>query len=209
MGNANDWDKAVKDLEEALKKNKIDYDLSKKDGAFYGPKIDIHIDDVLGRTWQMATIQLDFPIPKRFNLIYTDKDGKEKIVALIHRAIFGSFERFFGILIEHYAGAFPVWLSPVQVQIISVGSGHISFSEKLANEFRAEGIRVKVDSANETVGYKIRNAVKQKVPYMLVIGDKEMKASSLAVRDRGSEKVRNIAKKQFINEVKEKIEKKK
>ena len=209
MGQAKDWDKAEKDLEEALKKNKIDYDLSKKDGAFYGPKIDIHIDDVLGRTWQMATIQLDFQIPKRFNLIYTDKDGKEKTVALIHRAIFGSFERFFGILTEHYAGAFPVWLSPVQVQIISVGSGHISFSEKLANEFRAEGIRVKVDSANETVGYKIRNAVKQKVPYMLVIGDKEMKASSLAVRDRGSEKVRNIAKKQFINEVKEKIEKKK
>ena len=209
MGQAKDWDKAEKDLEEALKKNKIDYDLSKKDGAFYGPKIDIHIDDVLGRTWQMATIQLDFQIPKRFNLIYTDKDGKEKTVALIHRAIFGSFERFFGILTEHYAGAFPVWLSPVQVQIISVGSGHISFSEKLANEFRVEGIRVKVDSANETVGYKIRNAVKQKVPYMLVIGDKEMKASSLAVRDRGSEKVRNIAKKQFINEVKEKIEKKK
>jgi len=209
MGESQDWDRAEKDLKEALENNNVDYQLSKKDGAFYGPKIDIHIDDVLGRTWQMATIQLDFQIPKRFNLNYTDKKGQEKTVTLIHRAIFGSFERFFGILIEHYAGNFPLWLSPVQIQIVPVGSDHIKFSNKLAQEFKDEDIRAAVDSANETVGNKIRKAIKQKVPYMLVIGEKEMKAKSLAVRERGSKKVKNIAKKKFIKEIKNKIKNKK
>ncbi|MDZ7798524.1 MAG: threonine--tRNA ligase [Patescibacteria group bacterium] len=205
MGETEDWDQAEKDLKKALENNKIDYQLSKKDGAFYGPKIDIHIDDTLGRTWQMATIQLDFQIPKRFNLVYTDKKGLEKVVTLIHRAIFGSFERFFGILVEHYAGAFPIWLSPVQIQIVPVGSSHISFSKKLAQKFKDENIRVDVDTANETVGNKIRKAIKQKVPYMLVIGDKEMNSDKLSVRIRSEKDLWNVKKEDFIKKVQDKI----
>ncbi|MFH1367438.1 MAG: threonine--tRNA ligase [Patescibacteria group bacterium] len=209
MGEIKDWDKAESDLTASLKKNKVNYKVSPGDGAFYGPKVDVMIDDTLGRTWQMATIQLDFQMPKRFNLVYTDKDGTEKHAAMIHRAIFGSFERFFGILIEHYAGAFPIWLAPVQVQIIPVGSKHVKFSEKLGQQLMAEGLRVSVDDVNETVGYKIRKAEKMRVPYMLVIGDKEMKAKSLAIRDRGKKVVRKVALKKFIAEIKKKITAKK
>ena len=195
------WVAAEKALEAALKESKSKYKLNPGDGAFYGPKIDFHIKDAIGRTWQCGTIQLDFAMPERLNLVYTGKDGKEHKPAMLHRTVYGAIERFMGILIEHYAGAFPVWLSPVQVKIISVGADHKKYCQKLAQEFRAHDIRVEVDDANETVGNKIRKATKEKVPCMIVIGDKEIKSESLAVRDRGSDKVRQVGKKRFISEI--------
>lgn len=209
MGEVSTWNKAERALVNALNKERIKYGLKDKDGAFYGPKIDINIDDALGRSWQLATIQLDFQLPQRFNLEYIDKNGNKKTPVMIHAAIFGSLERFIGIMTEHYAGAFPVWLSPVQVKIISVGAGHIEYCHKLTEEFKENEIRVEVDDANETVGNKIRKATKEKVPYMLVIGDKEMSSDKLAVRDRGNDKVRQVGEKKFIEEIVEKMRNKK
>jgi len=154
-------------------------------------------------------MQLDFQLPRRFDLEYTDKDGQKKTPVVIHRVIYGSLERFIGILIEHYAGAFPVWLSPVQVKIISVGEKHIEFCQKLAGDFKNENIRVEVDGDNETVGNKIRKATSEKIPYVLVIGDREMESVKLAVRDRGSREAREIDKDEFIKEVKDKIKNRK
>jgi len=207
LGKASNWDKAEKALQNALRKEKIKYGLKEKDGAFYGPKIDINIDDALGRSWQLATIQLDFQLPERFCLEYINRDGQKEIPVIIHAAIFGSLERFIGILTEHYAGAFPVWLSPVQVKFISVGEKHINCAQELAQEFKKQGIRTELDESDETVGNKIRKAVQEKVPYILVIGDKEIKSAKLCVRDRGQQKTREIKKDKFIKEVKEKINK--
>jgi threonyl-tRNA synthetase len=208
MGDIATWNKAERALVNALKKEKIKYGLKDKDGAFYGPKIDINIDDALGRSWQLATIQLDFQLPQRFNLEYVDKNGKKKAPVMIHAAIFGSFERFIGIMTEHYAGAFPLWLSPVQVKIISVGEKHIKFCHKLAEEFKENDIRVEVDDHDETVGNKIRKAVHEKAPYILVVGDKEMSSKKLAVRDRGKKETREISKDNFIKEISRKVENK-
>jgi threonyl-tRNA synthetase len=205
IGKIQDWNKAEQNLENALKYEKIKYKIKEKDGAFYGPKIDIDIKDALGRSWQLATIQLDFQLPQRFKIEYIDKNGKKEMPVMIHAAIFGSIERFTGILIEHYAGAFPVWLSPVQVKIISVGLTHVKFCHKLANEFKQNNIRVEVDESDETVGNKIRKAVTEKIPYMLVIGDREMSSDKLAIRDRGEKITREIEKQEFIKEIQEKI----
>ncbi len=201
------WETAEKALKEALGEMGRDYQLNPGDGAFYGPKIDFHVKDALGRTWQCGTIQLDFAMPEKFALAYTGKDGQEHAPVMLHRVVYGAVERFFGILIEHFAGAFPVWLSPVQVKVISVGSGHIDYCHELAAELSESGMRAEVDDANETVGNKIRKAAGEKIPYVLVIGDKEMESSELAVRDRGSDKVRNIGKKEFIEEARDKITK--
>lgn len=207
MGEIKTWDKAEKALEKILKelygKN---YGFKDKDGAFYGPKIDYQLKDALDRTWQCATIQLDFQMPQKFQCSYTDKDGKEKTPVLIHRTIMGSFERFMGIIIEHFAGNFPLWLAPVQVKILSVGDNHIKYCQRLAVEFQENNIRVEVDEDNETVGSKIRKAIMEKIPYIIVIGDKEMKSSKLAVRDRETGKTREAEKKKFIEEVKKKIQ---
>ena len=205
MGEIATWDKAETDLKNALNSKGIKFGLKDKDGAFYGPKIDVNIKDVFGRSWQVATIQLDFQLPGRFNCEYIAEDGKEKTPVMIHAAIFGSFERMIGILIEHFGGAFPVWLSPVQVKLVAVSEKHVEFCEKLADEFRDEDIRVEVDSSDETVGNKIRKAVGDKVPYMLVIGDKEAGSDKLNIRDRGSDQVREIDKQEFISEIKNKI----
>ncbi len=205
IGSDKMWQTAEKALEDALKELGGDYKLNAGDGAFYGPKIDFHVKDAIGRTWQCGTIQLDFAMPERFDLAYAGQDGKDHRPVMLHRVIYGAVERFFGILIEHYGGAFPVWLSPVQVKIVSVGSDHIEFCHKLASEFMGQGIRVEVDDNNETVGNKIRKATQEKVPYMLVIGDKEMGSDKLAVRDRGSEKVREIAKADFLGEITGKV----
>ena len=208
-GEIKDWDEAEKDLKNALKKEKVEYEIKEKDGAFYGPKIDIDIKDALGRRWQLATIQLDFQLPRKFSLEYVDNDGQKKTPVMIHAAVFGSFERFVGIILEHYAGAFPVWLSPVQVKIVSVGSTHVEFCKKLAMEFKQNDIRVEVDESDETVGNKIRKAVAEKVPYMLVIGDREMASENLAVRDRGEKTTRGIDKQEFMKEIKDKIKERK
>lgn len=209
IGDEKVWEKATDALVKALKKKKLDYKIKEGEGAFYGPKIEFNVKDAIGRNWQLGTIQVDFSMPERFNAVYIDKDGNKKTPVMVHRAILGSLERFLGILIEHYAGSFPVWLSPVQVKIIAVGGGHVEYSKKLAQEFRKHDIRVEIDDHDETVGNKIRKAVSQKPPYILVIGDKEMNSKKLAVRDRGQRDTREITKDKFIDEIKEKVKNKK
>lgn len=188
MGEIKDWDEAEKSLESALKKEKVKYKVKEKDGAFYGPKIDIDIKDSLGRSWQLATIQLDFQLPQRFGIEYISKDGKKKTPVMIHAAIFGSFERFIGIITEHFAGAFPVWLSPVQVAIIPVGEKFNSYAEKVNSLLLENNIRSEISSESETLGKRISEAEKQKIPYMLVVGEKEMKAKTVTIRKRGDKK---------------------
>lgn len=207
LGEKSVWDAAETNLEKALTDAGLNYTINAGDGAFYGPKIDVQVKDAIGRQWQLATIQLDFQLPLRFELKYTDSDGSAKTPVVIHRAILGSMERFLGVIIEHYAGAFPVWLSPVQVKLVSVAETHIPACESLATELRQAGIRVEIDENNETVGNKIRKAANEKVPYMLVIGDKEAGAENLAVRDRGAKETREISRLDFIKELTEKIEK--
>lgn len=207
LGEKKVWDEAENDLKVSLKNAGLDYKINEGDGAFYGPKIDVKVKDAIGRQWQLATIQLDFQLPLRFELHYTDANGEYQTPVAIHRALLGSMERFLGVIIEHYSGIFPVWLSPTQVKIISVAETHIPACQKLAAELKAVGIRVEVDEANETVGNKIRKAVNEKVPYMLVIGDKEADSKNLNVRDRGAQETREIAKDKFIAEILEKINK--
>ena len=199
------WDEAEANLKQALEEAKLEYRINEGDGAFYGPKIDVKVKDAIGRQWQLATIQLDFQLPLRFELKYTDADGSAKTPVVIHRALLGSMERFLGVIIEHYAGAFPLWLSPVQVKLISVAETHIPACRQLAGELKTAGIRVEIDENNETVGNKIRKAVNEKVPYMLVIGDKEAGAEKLAVRDRGAQETREISREDFIQELADKI----
>jgi threonyl-tRNA synthetase len=208
MGDIETWNKAEQELEKILINNKFDYFIGEGEGAFYGPKLDILMDDCLGRQWQTGTIQLDFQLPRRFNLKYTDKDGQEKTPIVIHRVIYGSLERFIGILIENFAGAFPLWISPIQIAVISVAEKHIEHCEKLAREFKNEGIRVEIWDENETVGNKIRKAVAQKIPYLIVIGDKEINSEKLAVRKRGEKEAKEFDKKEFI-EIAKKIIKEK
>ncbi|MFH1744663.1 MAG: threonine--tRNA ligase [bacterium] len=188
-------------LRKVAQEKKLNFIEEEGEAAFYGPKLDFKLKDVLGREWQCSTLQFDFNLPERFDMTFINKKGEKEKPYMLHRALFGSFERFIALLIEHYGGAFPVWLSPVQVKIISVGEGHIEYCKKLAEEFKSQDIRVELDTGNETVGNKIRKAVQEKVPYMLVIGDKEMNSNMLVVRDRGSEKTREISKEDFITEI--------
>jgi threonyl-tRNA synthetase len=207
LGEKSTWDEAEADLKKALENAELEYKINEGDGAFYGPKIDVKVKDAIGRQWQLATVQLDFQLPQRFELKYTDADGTPKTPVVIHRALLGSMERFLGVIIEHYAGVFPIWLSPVQVKLVSVSENHIEACQKLAEEFKNHNIRVEVDESNETVGNKIRKATNEKVPYMLVIGDKEAGAGSLSVRDRGQREAREISKEEFFKELAEKIAK--
>jgi threonyl-tRNA synthetase len=192
------WDEAENSLKTALTKAGLEYKINDGDGAFYGPKIDIKVKDAIGRQWQLATVQLDFQLPARFELKYAAADGTDKQPVVIHRALLGSMERFLGIIIEHYAGALPLWLSPVQVKILSVGEGHIEHCKKLAIELGEAGIRAEVDDASETVGNKTRKAVNEKIPYILVVGDKEMASENLFVRKRGERELTEMGKKEFM-----------
>jgi len=210
MGDIKLWDKAEKQLENIIKKAYgKNYELKDKDGAFYGPKIDYQLEDALGRTWQCATIQLDFQMPLKFDCKYIDKDGKEKSPIMIHRTIMGSFERFIGILIEHYTGAFPTWLSPVQAQIIPVSQKFNGYGEKVKKELLKNNIRAELNGGDETLGKKIRNGEMQKIPYLLVIGEKEEKINSVAVRDRKKGDLGPVKINKFIEDIKEEIEKRK
>jgi len=182
MGNPVLWEKAEQSLEQALQRNNIDFTLKEKDGAFYGPKIDIQIHDALGRQWQLATIQLDFQMPERFDLEYVDESGSRQRPVMIHRAVFGSFERFIGILVEHFAGAFPTWLAPIQAAVLPISDAHHEYTQKVADQLKNAGVRVETDVRNEKVNYKIREWETQKVPYMLVVGNKEMENKSVSVR---------------------------
>lgn len=209
MGDPELWIKAEAALEGVLKNLDIHYEIKPKDGAFYGPKIDIHAKDTIGREHQVATIQLDFQMPERFKLEYNDTDGTAKRPVMIHRAIFGSFERFIGVLIEHYAGAFPVWLSPVQAVILPISDNHNEWAGKVFEELKAEGIRVEINKNNETLGKKIREAEMQKIPYLLVIGDKEVDTKSVAVRKRSEGDIGQIKIDKFIEKIKKEIKDKK
>jgi threonyl-tRNA synthetase len=188
LGTDEEWDFTEAALRAALERRSIEYVVNEGDGAFYGPKIDLHMTDVLGRSWQMGTIQLDSQMPARFGLVYAGADNAEHTPYVIHRALLGSLERFIGILIEHYAGAFPAWIAPVQVRILPVGLDHQAASESLAAELRAEGFRAEVDEREETVGKRIRDAELEKIPYVVVWGDRESR-KSVAVRKRGGEQV--------------------
>lgn len=201
MGDIEVWDKAEKALSKIMQGVYGDgYGLKEKDGAFYGPKIDYQLKDCLGRTWQCATIQLDFQMPLKFNCQYIDNTGKERVPVMIHRTIMGSFERFMGILIEHYAGAFPVWLSPVQVMIIPVGLNHQEYAKEVLAAFNSAGIRAQVNLDEETVGKKIRTGEMQKIPYLLVVGDKEVAAKTVAIRKR-NEDLGTMAQSDFIGRI--------
>ena len=203
------WDKAEDALAKALKQNKIKYELQPKEGAFYGPKIEVHVKDSLDRAWQLGTIQVDFNMEEKFQLSFAGQNGKKEKPVVIHRAVFGSFERFIGILVENYQGAFPTWLSPVQVKILNIADRHEKYAKKIAAELVSEGIRVEINSANETIGKKIREAELEKIPYVLVVGDKEEKMGTVAVRQRGkgdlgAQKLENF-KSKILSEIEKKI----
>ena len=201
MGSDEDWERAEQGLRDALESMGIDYVVNPGDGAFYGPKIDFHLQDCLGRTWQCGTIQLDFQLPHNFQLEYTDKDGTKHQPIMIHRAGFGSFERFIGMLIEQYAGKFPTWLSPCQVKVLPVSEKTRAYADEVAAKLRDAGIRVKVDERDEKIGYKIREARSvDRVPYMLILGEKEAEAGNISVRDRSNETVQKDLD-EFISEV--------
>lgn len=207
VGEIENWNRAEAGLKEAMDRRGMKYDINEGDGAFYGPKIDFKVKDAIGRTWQCATIQLDFNLPERFDIKYQDKDGSMKTPVMLHRVIFGSMERFHGILIEHYAGAFPTWLAPAQVAIVPISNEkHIDFAEQVYRKMRAAGIRVNLDDRSESMNYKIRESLQdKKIPYVCVIGDKEIEANSVAVRARGIGQVGTINVDEFISKIEEEI----
>lgn len=207
IGEIENWDRAEKGLKEAMDRRGMKYDINEGDGAFYGPKIDFKIKDAIGRTWQCATIQLDFNLPERFDIKYQDKDGQLKTPLMLHRVIFGSMERFHGILIEHYAGAFPTWLAPTQVNIVPISNEkHIDFAEEVYKKMREAGIRVNLDDRSESMNYKIRESLQdKKIPYVCVIGDKEIEANSVAVRARAIGQVGTFKVEEFIETIKNEI----
>lgn len=207
IGEIENWDRAEKGLKEAMDRRGMKYDINEGDGAFYGPKIDFKIKDAIGRTWQCATIQLDFNLPERFDIKYQDKDGQLKTPLMLHRVIFGSMERFHGILIEHYAGAFPTWLAPTQVNIVPISNEkHINFAEEVYRKMREAGIRVNLDDRSESMNYKIRESLQdKKIPYVCVIGDKEIEANSVAVRARAIGQVGTFKVEEFIETIKNEI----
>ncbi|ABO50140.1 Ser-tRNA(Thr) hydrolase / threonyl-tRNA synthetase [Desulforamulus reducens MI-1] len=208
MGSDEMWEVATNSLRDALEAKKMDYKVNEGDGAFYGPKIDFHLTDSLGRTWQCGTIQLDFQMPERFNLNYVGEDGQKHRPVMIHRVVFGSIERFIGILTEHFAGAFPVWLAPVQVKVLPITDRHHEYARELVKRLQGLDIRVELDARNEKINYKIREAQTQKIPYMLVIGDREMEQGAVAVRERGKGDVGAISVGDFIKKIEDDIQNK-
>ncbi len=199
MGSDEDWDFAIAQLKEALEEKGIDYEINEGDGAFYGPKIDYHLKDAIGRSWQCGTIQLDFQMPERFDLTYVDEHGERQRPVMIHRAILGSLERFMGILIEHFEGKFPAWLAPVQVRILPISDKFNHDAEKVAARMREAGIRVEVDSRSEKVGFKIREAQVEKIPYSIVMGAKEIESGTLSVRKRDVGEIGTMEIDEFID----------
>lgn len=207
-GSDENWGKAELALEKVLKEKEIKAGDKKGDGAFYGPKIDVHIKDSQGRQWQMATVQLDFHQPEAFKLEYINEKGDKLRPVMIHRAIFGSFERFIAILTEHFQGAFPTWLSPVQVQIIPIADRHQKYGQKVLEQLKDSSLRVEIDSRSETMQAKIRDAQTQKIPYMIIIGDREEKEKKIAVRTRTGEDLGALGVEEFLTKIKSEIESK-
>jgi threonyl-tRNA synthetase len=186
------WEEATETLRKALVRAGITYDIDPGEGVFYGPKIDTKIEDALGRDWQGPTVQVDFNLPQRFDVAYIGEDGQEHLVAMVHRTVLGSMERFLASLIEHYGGAFPVWLAPVQAVVIPVADRHLEYARKLEAELKGEGMRVVVDARSETVNMKIRQAQLDKIPYMLVVGDREVAEATVSVRLRSGEQLASL-----------------
>ena len=211
MGDIKDWDFATETLKEAVSEMGKDYVINEGDGAFYGPKLDFHLSDCLGRTWQCGTIQLDMQLPERFELEYMGADNEKHRPVMIHRVVLGSIERFIGIITEHYAGAFPLWLAPVQVKVLPIGEGHVEYANKVKDILEENHLRAEVDARNEKIGYKIREAQLKKVPYMLVVGDKEMAEGLVAVRSRSEGALGQLTIEDFtkraVEEVKSKVNK--
>ena len=209
MGDDETWEKATNGLKAAMDDFGLPYTINEGDGAFYGPKIDFHLTDSIGRTWQCGTIQLDMLLPEKFDLTYTGEDGLKHRPVMIHRVVYGSIERFIGILIENYAGAFPAWLAPCQVRILPITDKQHDYAQKLYDKMFDMGLRVHMDDRNEKIGYKIREAQMQKVPYMLVIGDKEVEEGTVAVRRRGEGDIGAMKQDEFIAMLQKEIAEKK
>ncbi|MDP7349605.1 MAG: threonine--tRNA ligase [Nitrospinota bacterium] len=205
VGSEESWEKATTALKGALDKSGMAYEIDAGEGVFYGPKIDVKIKDSLGRAWQCSTIQVDFNLPERFKISYIGEDGQPHQPIMIHRALMGSLERFFGCLIEHFAGAFPTWLAPVQVRILTITDNHIKYAEEISEFLKKDGIRVELDSRNEKVGFKIREAQTSKIPYMLIIGDKEIKDKEVAVRKRKEKKTETMDSEDFLSKLNKEI----
>lgn len=208
MGDVKDWDFATETLKQAVTEMGKDYVINEGDGAFYGPKLDFHLSDCLGRTWQCGTIQLDMQLPERFELEYMGADNEKHRPVMIHRVVLGSIERFIGIITEHYAGAFPMWLAPVQVKVLAIGEGHVEYANKAKDALEAKHIRVEVDARNEKIGYKIREAQLKKVPYMLVVGDKETADGLVSVRSRSDGELGQMTIEEFVNRADEEVKNK-
>jgi threonyl-tRNA synthetase len=205
VGSDEIWESATNALSTALETHGVEYSVKEGDAAFYGPKIDIHIRDAIGRTWQLSTIQCDFNLPERFDLEYVATDGSRQRPIMLHRALFGSVERFFGVLVEHYAGAFPTWLSPVQVKILPVAEAHETYAQEVAKELLASGIRVEIVEANDQLGKRIRTAKMEKTPYVLVVGDDDVAATTVGVNARGLEVERGVAVSEFTRRITEEV----
>jgi len=208
IGPPEHWEKATQALKDALGAEGLDFQIAQGEGAFYGPKIDIQMEDALGRLWQGPTIQVDFNLPERFNLKYTSPDGEKKRVVMVHRVVLGTIERFLGVLIEHVGGAFPPWLSPVQVKILTITQKEDSFAESLHQQMLDEDLRSEMDLRNELLGFKVRQAELEKIPYMLIIGQMEAKKGLVTVRKRNGENLKNIKPQRFIQIVKEAVREK-
>ncbi|MDO5718127.1 MAG: threonine--tRNA ligase [Tissierellia bacterium] len=206
MGSDEDWEIAINALKEALEEKQIDYTINEGDGAFYGPKIDYHLEDAIGRTWQCGTIQLDFQMPEKFELTYIDENNEKKRPVMVHRAIYGSIERFLGILIEHFEGKFPIWLAPVQVKILPISDKFNENAEELRKKLYEAGIRAEVDGRAEKIGFKIRAAQMEKVPYSLILGQKEIETNTVSVRKRDKGDEGSFSIEDFINRVREEID---
>lgn len=209
VGSLENWEKATGALEQALKKQNLPYQIDPGEGVFYGPKIDIKIKDVLNRAWQCSTIQVDFNIPERFDITYRGKDGKEHRPIMIHRALMGSLERFMGVLIEHYAGAFPLWLAPVQVEVMSISEKHTDYAKQIYDKLVQKGFRVKLNIESEKIGYKIRQATLNKIPYMVIVGEKEMESGRLTVRLQEGKNLELISIDEFLQQLFERIQQRK
>lgn len=209
MGSDEDWELATNALKNALDELKLDYIINEGDGAFYGPKIDFHLKDTIGRTWQCGTIQLDFQLPQRFELDYVGEDGEKHRPIMIHRVIYGSIDRFIGLLIENFAGAFPLWLSPEQVRVLSLTERNCDYVNEIVSTLRENGLRAESDNRNEKIGYKIREALNEKVPYLVIVGDEEEKNKTISIRGRGYENKSGLNLNDFIARLKEEIRTKK
>lgn len=209
MGSDEDWEHATKALQDALDELKIDYVINEGDGAFYGPKIDYHLADAIGRTWQCGTIQLDFQLPQRFELEYTGEDGQKHRPIMIHRVVYGAIDRFMGILIEHFAGAFPVWLAPEQVRVLPITDRNNEYANSICQILKDNGVRATVDERNEKVGYKIREAHNMKVPYLIIVGDDEQANGTISLRGRGGENQSGLKMQDFVERILQEIKTKK